>query len=60
MLKKAVKVKYLSDHFILTAGNLYMHLWSHIVISIIPLFMYDIFLGFWGDFFNSHFGIYVM
>lgn len=49
-VKKDIKVKYLTDHFSRTVGNLYMHLLSHIASSIMALCMMY-FLDFWGNFF---------
>lgn len=43
--KKDIRVKYLRDHISLTVGNFYMH-----SLSQIALFVYDIFLSFWGSF----------
>lgn len=42
-VKKDIRVKYLTDHFSLTVGNLYMHLLSHIASNVMALFVYDVF-----------------
>lgn len=47
-VKKDITVKYLTDHFSLTVGNLYMHLLSHIAINIMALFVYDVFFRLLG------------
>lgn len=58
-VKKDIRVKYLTDHFSLTVGNLYMYLLPHIAGNIMALFVYDVFfLAFGVFFFYFYLGIY--